>query len=35
MVTLAVGYAFNVLASQLSRLSRGEDGRSFKVAYAL
>ncbi len=31
MVTLAVAYAFNVLASQLSGLTGGEDGRSFKV----
>ena len=31
MVTLAVAYAFNVLASQLSDLTGGEDGRSFKV----
>ena len=31
MVTLAVAYAFNVLASQLSELTGGEDGRSFKV----
>ncbi len=31
MVTLAVAYAFNVLASQLSSLTGGEDGRSFKV----
>ena len=31
MVTLAVAYAFNVLASQLSWLTGGEDGRSFKV----
>ena len=31
MVTLAVAYAFNVLASQLSRLTGGEDGRSFQV----
>lgn len=30
MVTLAVAYAFNVLASQLSNLTGGEDGRSFK-----
>src|SRR5208283_5299909 len=28
---LAVAYAFNVLASQLSWLTGGEDGRSFKV----
>src|SRR5208282_248532 len=28
MVTLAVAYAFNVLASQLSWLTGGEDGRS-------
>jgi branched-chain amino acid transport system permease protein len=31
LVTLAVAYAFNVLASQLSWLTGGEDGRSFKV----
>ena len=31
MVTLAVAYVFNVLASQLSWLTGGEDGRSFKV----
>ena len=31
MVTLAVAYAFNVLASQLSWLTGGEDGRSFNV----
>jgi branched-chain amino acid transport system permease protein len=31
MVTLAVAYIFNVLASQLSWLTGGEDGRSFKV----
>jgi branched-chain amino acid transport system permease protein len=31
MVTLAVAYAFNVLASQLSWATGGEDGRSFKV----
>jgi branched-chain amino acid transport system permease protein len=31
MVTLAVAYAFNVLASQLSWLTGGEDGRSFQV----
>ena len=31
MVTLAVAYAFNVLASQLSWLTGGEDGRSFKA----
>jgi branched-chain amino acid transport system permease protein len=35
MVTLAVAYAFNVLASQLSWLTGGEDGRSFKVPLAL
>ena len=35
MVTLAVAYAFNVLASQLSWLTGGEDGRSFKVPDAL
>jgi branched-chain amino acid transport system permease protein len=31
MVTLAVAYAFNVLASQWSDLTGGEDGRSFRV----
>jgi branched-chain amino acid transport system permease protein len=31
MVTLAVAYAFNVLASQLSDVTGGEDGRSFQV----
>ena len=31
MVTLAVAYAFNVLASQLSDVTGGEDGRSFKI----
>ena len=35
MVTLAVAYAFNVLASQLSWLTGGEDGRSFKAPPAL
>ena len=35
MVTLAVAYAFNVLASQLSELTGGEDGRSFKVPEVL
>jgi len=35
MVTLAVAYAFNVLASQLSWLTGGEDGRSFKVPTVL
>ena len=35
MVTLAVAYAFNVLASQLSWLTGGEDGRSFQVPYVL
>jgi branched-chain amino acid transport system permease protein len=35
MVTLAVAYAFNVLASQLSELTGGEDGRSFNVPEAL
>jgi branched-chain amino acid transport system permease protein len=35
MVTLAVAYAFNVLASQLSGLTGGEDGRSFKVPEVL
>ena len=31
MVTLAVAYAFNVLASQWPDLTGGEDGRSFRV----
>jgi branched-chain amino acid transport system permease protein len=31
MVTLAVAYAFDVLASQLSWLTGGDDGRSFKA----
>jgi branched-chain amino acid transport system permease protein len=31
MVTLAVAYAFNVLASQLPELTGGEDGRTFRV----
>ena len=31
MVTLAIAYAFNVLASQLSNITGGEDGRSFKI----
>jgi branched-chain amino acid transport system permease protein len=35
MVTLAVAYAFNVLASQLSWLTGGEDGRSFQVPFVL
>ncbi len=35
MVTLAVAYAFNVLASQLSGLTGGEDGRSFQVPFLL
>jgi branched-chain amino acid transport system permease protein len=35
IVTLAVAYAFNVLASQLSWLTGGEDGRSFKVPAVL
>ncbi len=35
MVTLAVAYAFNVLASQLSNITGGEDGRSFQVPDAL
>jgi len=35
MVTLAVAYAFNVLASQLSWLTGGEDGRSFTVPAVL
>ena len=35
MVTLAVAYAFNVLASQLSDLTGGEDGRSFQVPEVL
>ena len=35
MMMLAVAYAFNVLALQLSWLTRREDGRSFKVLEAL
>jgi branched-chain amino acid transport system permease protein len=35
MVTLAVAYAFNVLASQLSWITGGEDGRSFQVPEVL
>jgi branched-chain amino acid transport system permease protein len=35
MVTLAVAYAFNVLASQLPDLTGGEDGRSFRVPEVL
>ena len=35
MVTLAVAYAFNVLASQLDWLTGGEDGRSFQVPSVL
>ena len=35
MVTLAVAYAFNVLASQPSWLTGGEDARSFKVPEVL
>jgi branched-chain amino acid transport system permease protein len=35
MVTLAVAYAFNVLASQLSEVTGGEDGRSFQVPHLL
>ncbi len=31
MVTLAVAYAFNVLASQIPDITGGEDGRSFRV----
>ena len=31
MVTLAVAYAFNVLASQWTELTGGEDGRTFRV----
>jgi branched-chain amino acid transport system permease protein len=31
MVTLAVAYAFNVLASQLPDITGGEDGRTFRV----
>ena len=31
MVTLAVAYAFNVLASQLPDITGGEDGRSFRA----
>ena len=34
-MTLAVAYAFNVLASQLSDVTGGEDGRSFKVPVVL
>jgi branched-chain amino acid transport system permease protein len=35
MVTLAIAYAFNVLASQLSVVTGGEDGRSFQIPEAL
>lgn len=35
MVTLAIAYAFNVLASQLSNITGGEDGLSFGVPHAL
>jgi branched-chain amino acid transport system permease protein len=35
MVTLAIAYAFNVLASQLSDITGGEDGRSFQVPEVL
>ena len=35
MVTLAIAYAFNVLASQLSFITGGEDGRSFQVPEVL
>ena len=35
MVTLAIAYAFNVLASQLSSITGGEDGRSFQVPAVL
>ena len=35
MVTLAVAYAFDVLASQLSTFTGGEDGRSFKPPFEL
>ena len=31
MVTLAIAYAVNVLASQLSSITGGEDGRSFQI----
>ena len=35
MVTLAFAYAFNVLASQLSNITGGEDGRSFEIPETL
>jgi branched-chain amino acid transport system permease protein len=35
MVTLAIAYAFNVLASQLSFITGGEDGRSFQIPEVL
>ena len=35
MVTLAIAFAFNVLASQLSDFTGGEDGRSFSVPEVL
>ena len=35
MVTLAVASAFAILASQLSDLTGGEDGRSFRVPEVL
>ena len=35
MVTLAIAYAFNVLASQLSVVTGGEDGRSFQIPEVL
>ena len=35
MVTLAIAYAFNVLASQLSDITGGEDGRSFQIPEVL
>jgi len=35
MVTLAIAYAINVLASQLSTVTGGEDGRSFQIPEVL
>ena len=35
MVTLAVAYAFNVLASQLPDITGGEDGRTFRIPEVL
>jgi branched-chain amino acid transport system permease protein len=35
MITLAVGSAFSILASQLSGLTGGEDGRSFRLPVEL